>query len=844
MFALVAPATWPAAETSADAPADPLTDLAVDIVPEGGAGTGLVGAAPSAVVSRIGADAWHAAGLTGQGVTIGVIDFLDVAKYWTSALGPAPTVADVFCRALGADCSATFFDGVDQGGENHGAAVAGAIRTVAPGARIVYGRATTLADYRAVIDWFATQGVTIVNRSLGSRYDGPGDGRGGLDEVAEYAVSRGMLWVNSGGNNGDRKYYRSPVTVTGGWVDFGGTRYLEFNGAAQLAGVRWANDWDVPAAERSDYDVYLYRAPAGRPAEGVEVARSALRQTAGAVPLETIAGNYSPAAGERLYLAVEYRGGDTRGDVLEILDYGDGFTSGTTVAGSAAVPVVDSRSAGVVSVGAIDPPSLGHVASYSAQGPTNDGRVVPTLTAPTGYANAVWGDFSGTSAAAAVTSGAAALLAGAGVASEPATLAAALKAAAVDHGAPGPDNAFGAGELRLPAPKLSPLAAAGVASRYVPLTPTRLLDTRSSGGALAGGETRTVVVAGRAGVPAEGVTAVAVNAVSVDAGGPGYLQLLPTGQAAAGSYSNINTDAAAQTRANFAIVPLGNGGSIGVHASGSTHVVLDVLGYFTALGDSATAGRFVELATPQRALDTRVGEGAAPMQAGSRRSVPMPAGIDPAQVTALVVTVTGTGVTQPGWVQAYPTGSTGLVGTTSTLNLAAGETVANLAIVPVGTAGSTTGISVASQFAAGGQADVVVDVVGYITSGAAPASSSGRFVAVAPARAFDSRHTGGALGDHAGVDVAGPAVPASASAVVWNTAIVAATRAGYARVWAAGAPEPSTSALNWSRPGETRAVAAISRVTGGSSRFLVDDGPANEPTPVGHLIADVFGYFT
>lgn len=814
------------------------SELSVDVVPEGMTGGLRPGAAP-AVLDRVGAAAWHAAGHTGQGVTVGLIDFVDVPRYWTPALGPAPTRDDVICIAGGADCSAEFFDGVDQGGEQHGPAVVGVLRTVAPDARIVYGRARTLADYRQLIDRFAERGVTIVNRSLGSRYDGPGDGRGGLDEVVDHAVALGMLWVNSGGNNGAGKYYRAPVSVRDGWVDFGGSRYLEFAGAAQLAGVRWAADWDLPAAQRSDYDVFLTRAPAGRPDRGAEVARSTLRQHEGAAPLETIAGRHTAGPGERLYLSVRYQGGDIGDDVLEVLDLGDGFTGElTSVAGSAAVPVVDSRSSGVVSVGAIDPPDRGIVAAYSAQGPTTDGRVVPTLSAPTGYSNVVWGGFSGTSAAAAVVTGAAALLQGAGAASGPAALAAELRAHAIDHGPAGPDHAFGAGEVRLPALAPGDVPAPGVASSLVPVAPVRVLDTRAAGGPLAAGDVRTLRITGAAGVP-PGATAVAVNVAAVDVPRAGFLQLLPTGQAAIGSFSNVNTDGVGQTRANLAIVPLGDDGSISVHASAGGDVVVDVLGYFIAAVGPVAAGRLVELDVPVRALDTRLGSPAEPMRAGDRRDVPLPSSVDASQAAALVVTVTATGVTQPGWVQAYPSGRTELVGSTSTLNLAPGETVANLAIVPI----RAGGISLASQLALGGRADVIVDVIGYVTSAAAARSTAGRFVALDPGRAFDSREAGAALGDRGTVDVTAPGVPADASAVVWNTAVVA-ERAGYARVWSAAATEPATSSLNWSRPGETRAVATISAVAAGTSRFLLDDGGADRSAPVGHLIADVFGYFT
>ena len=38
---------------------------------------------------------------------------------------------------------------------------------------------------------------------------------GRLDEVVSEAVSQGILWVNSGGNNGQERYYRHPVRLAG-----------------------------------------------------------------------------------------------------------------------------------------------------------------------------------------------------------------------------------------------------------------------------------------------------------------------------------------------------------------------------------------------------------------------------------------------------------------------------------------------------------------------------------------------------------------------------------------------------------------------------------------------------
>ena len=87
-------------------------------------------------------------------------------------------------------------------------------------------------------------------------------------------------------------------------------------------------------------------------------------------------------------------------------------------------------------------------------------------------------------------------------------------------------------------------------------------------------------------------------------------------------------------------------------------------------------------------------------------------------------------------------------------------------------------------------------------------------------------------------------IPSSASSVVWNVAIVGANRPGFVRAWANGEREPTTSSLNWSSSGETRAAAVLSPVINRRAQFRIEDGSANLPGPVGHLIADVFGYFT
>lgn len=797
------------------------------------------------------ADAWHAAGIDGSGVRVGVIDFFDT-KYWDVAEhGPLPQAGvNARCFHQGTDCTAEFTDGQDRGGEDHGVAVVEIIRDMAPGAEIYIGQATTLSDYQDLVDWFVSQGVRVVSRSLGSRYDGPGDGRGALNDIAADAVARGITWVNSGGNNGSGQYYRHPVRLFGDRVAFGPSgsdTYLNMNRCVALGGLRWANDWDVPAAARTDYDLIVWESPTGAPGSGQIVGRSERRQSAGAPPIEVIEGGYCPPAGRSLYLEVVWRGGDVTGDVLEILDYGDGFAAHTQTPSSAAVPIVDAALAGVVAVGAVDPPGSGVIGFYSSQGPTNDGRVAPALVAPSGFASATYGErFSGTSAAAPVVAGVAALYLDAGVAGDASGLGDLLRNSTADRGAPGPDNVYGHGEIRLPAPP--PPAVASTPSRFVPLAaPTRFLDTRAESpvgpanlrGVTWPGEIRRLPVAGVNGVSPT-ATSVAVNLVTVRPDRRSYVQALPLWQAAVGGYSNLNTDAGGQNRANFAIIPVAADGTVALYGTAAGHLVVDVLGWFEPVTGPVRAGRFVELPTPQRLVDTRAGGAVA---SGTTIAVPNPTGVPMAEVGALVVTVTAVRPSSVGWLQAFPAGRPDVVGRTSTVNTSPGSNAASTAIVPVDGAG----VAVHVFFGPGGSGHVVVDAIGYVTSAAAPSSPSGRYVPVEPVRAFDSRAAGGPLVDlqMVVVDASSTAsVPADATAVMWNLTVVRATRLGFATGWANGAPPPATSSLNWSRPDETRAAAAVTAVSGATAQFRVDDQGDPASGALGHLLADVFGYFT
>lgn len=135
------------------------------------------------------------------------------------------------------------------------------------------------------------------------------------------------------------------------------------------------------------------------------------------------------------------------------------------------------------------------------------------------------------------------------------------------------------------AASLSGLLTVSAPIPFFTATPCRVLDTRDPAGpwggpALAANTDRTFTVIGRCGVPTT-ASAVSVNLTVTQPSAQGNLRLRPGGTALP-LVSSINYSPG-QTRANNAIVPLGEAGDIAVRctqASGTVHFILDVNGYF------------------------------------------------------------------------------------------------------------------------------------------------------------------------------------------------------------------------------------------------------------------------
>jgi hypothetical protein len=412
-----------------------------------------VGAIVGEELQKTNTAAWHAAGRRGAGVKVGIIDQFSAAVYSASQRrGEVPAPAGTFCRFQGSPCDALEL----PPDVKHGTAVAEVIHEQAPDAQLFLTFAETAADYNALVDFFIAQGVKIVSRSIGSPFDGSGKGDGPFNAVVDRAVAAGITWFEAAGNAAGPPggaYHRSTFTDTDGdgiheWAP--GTEIMDVDCGSFALGLRWD---DFGEASVTDYDLVAVDF-AGNV---IETAVDNVTRP-GSEPIENFATQTIPCRTSDPVGGIGLIRQSAGQDTTDTIEFSTNNALSQRVqfpqnAFSAAVPVCDSKSPGLVCVGAVDP-ALGTVlGSYSSQGPTNDGRIKPELSAAScvkSFANPPC--FDGTSASTPVASGAAALVLGAGLVTTPASLSAFMRTATVDRGAPGPDNQFGAGELVLPAP--------------------------------------------------------------------------------------------------------------------------------------------------------------------------------------------------------------------------------------------------------------------------------------------------------------------------------------------------------------------------------------------------------
>ena len=403
-------------------------------------------------VSAHNAAAWHAAGFTGKGIKVGIIDagFFGYAAAAQAGEVSLPIAALCFRRTTIDQERVRETEVWDCPYQNnfvdkHGTAVAEAVVDVAPDAALYLAAPLSQGDLKFAVQWLVDQQVDIINYSMGWIWDGPGDGTSPYPlsplATAEYAIQNGVTWISAAGNHNratwygeldrnllywfiadrrrldwsdprryDHIFYRSSLWNRGRTC----TTVILKQPEALVIQLRWDDTW--PGAQR-DLDVHLYDS------QGVHVNNSQgrARQAGGPFdrPFEYIqtptlapgpyclaVHDYSAAQGWKFPASPWLQ--------LQLFKGPEMWNSG--YGGSISNPA-ESANPGLLAVGAAPHTADNTIEDFSSRGPTMDGRIKPDVVGVDQVPATVYQDasnpggaFAGTSQAAPHVAGLAALV--------------------------------------------------------------------------------------------------------------------------------------------------------------------------------------------------------------------------------------------------------------------------------------------------------------------------------------------------------------------------------------------------------------------------------------------------
>ena len=417
-------------------------------------------------VFTLNADQWRAAGFTGRGVRIGILDQgFDGYRELLGRELPEQVVIRSF--VAGAEPDAT--------GENHGAAVAEIVHDVAPDAELflAYYDGGDVSMGNAV-DWLLERGVLIISHSAGG-LAGPMDGSGRDAELVDRVAEQGVLWINSSGNSAN-EHLRAV------FVDADADGFHDFKSSSSLLAFRPAPDqttqivlnWDDWPQADEDYDLYLLDR------DGVVLASSRNVQAGNRAQVEQILYRFEDQG--TYYVAVQATAA-TREARLDMYIHEARSMERTSPSHSLATPA-DARGALTVGAAFYRDNAL---ESFSSYGPTNDSRQKPELLGPDGVSVAAYAPeaFFGTSAAAPHVAGAAALVWSAHPEFSAADVRDFLLANTIPIDSAAGIDATGAGALRLPAPPQTVSTVRPTPVATLPAPVAGPASTGSAGGAVA-----------------------------------------------------------------------------------------------------------------------------------------------------------------------------------------------------------------------------------------------------------------------------------------------------------------------------------------------------------------------
>jgi hypothetical protein len=385
-------------------------------------------------VNLILSDEWKAAGYTGAGTKIAVID--KGFKDYGSLLG----------KELPYSVTTKFYgSGEDIYGTEHGTACAEIIYDMAPDAQLFFTQPRTGIELWDAINWCVSQGVQVISYSMGYSINaGPLDGTGPVNDIVNQAVNHGITWVNSAGNEAQAHW-------SGHFYDPDGDGFANFSGTDETNNFETDEDeeviigmiWDDPwGSSNNDYDLYVFRLDDFDLSS--PVAYSTGIQDGDDDPSELI--TFTPQSGTSYGFAINKKSGISKNIHVTFLTQNP--LKYQVPATSICIPADNPN---VIAVGAVAWDSPSTIGYFSSWGPTTDGRIKPDLVAPDGVSTSSYypQGFPGTSASCPHVAGACALVKQACQAWSSSQIKDFLESEATDLGTPGKDNTYGSGLVYL-----------------------------------------------------------------------------------------------------------------------------------------------------------------------------------------------------------------------------------------------------------------------------------------------------------------------------------------------------------------------------------------------------------